>query len=288
MNSSPLRQRMLDELQMRGYSPRTVESYIGAVADLCRYSQLPPDKIAPQQIQAWLLWQVKEKKLSASTCRQRFNGVRFLFHFVLKDEAFDAFSFTLPKTQQRIPELLSRKEVSLLLSTPGNLAHRLLLSTCYGCGLRLSELVQMKPQQIDAETHLLHVVQIKGRKDRLVPIPPSLLIEWRRLWYQHRSPHWLFPITRGETTAHLSERTPQRLFARTKRRIGITKHGGIHALRHAFATHALSSGMPIHQLQRILGHKDVRTTTRYLHWLPEKEVMSTRTDLLQTLPPLNQ
>ncbi len=287
MNPSPLRQRMLDELQMRGFAPKTFESYVGAVKDLCRYYRLPPDQITPQQIQDWLLWQVKEKKLSPSTCRQRFNGVRFLFHSVLKDAAFEAFDFTLPKRQQRLPELLSRKEVALLLCTPESPLYRVLFSTCYGCGLRLSELVQIQPQHIDSERHLLHVVQSKGGKDRLVPIPISLLSRWRDLWRKHRSPDYLFPAAYyqgSRRTGHLCLSAPQKLYSKTKHQLGIRKHGGIHSLRHAFATHALCAGMPIHQLQRTLGHKHVSTTTRYLHWVPEAQVVSARVDLLQTLP----
>ncbi len=228
------------------------------------------------------MWQIKDKKLSPSSCRQRFNGVRFLYHVVLNDSNFNAYEFTLPKRQQRIPELLSQREVALLLSTPASFSHRLLLSTCYACGLRLSELVQIRLSQIDAEKHLLHVVQSKGRKDRLVPFSSGLLSGWRRLWQQHRSAHWLFPTAPGRD-GHLSLTGAQRIYTRTKRRLGITKRGGIHALRHAFATHALCVGMPIHQLQRVLGHKHLGTTTRYLHYLPEEQIASTHIDLLQAL-----
>lgn len=128
---------------------------------------------------AWLL---KERDASSSTCRQYFNGVRFLYAFVLEDEVFSEYRFTLPKRQQRLPDLLTRQEVQRLISQPAHLKYRLLLLSAYGCGLRVSELVHIRLSEIDGERCLLHVVQGKGGKDRYVPIPASLLQQWRYYW----------------------------------------------------------------------------------------------------------
>ncbi len=283
MNTLTLRQRMLDALTMGGYSPRTVESYLYAVSALSRHFHRSPGHITPQEIQDWLLWQVKEKALSPSTCRLYFNGVRFLFVNVLESSEFAAYPFTLPRLKQRIPELLSRREVSLLLATPQQFNHRLLLRTGYGCGLRLGELIRIRVQDIDSEHLLLHVVQGKGGKDRLVPIPASLLTDWRSFWKMHRSGKWLFPSNK-KSVAHYSETMPQRVYTRSKQQADIRKRGGIHSLRHAFATHSLESGMPINQLQSILGHSSVNTTLRYTHWLPASDTANRRIDLLAELP----
>jgi len=283
MNTLSLRQRMLDELTMGGYSPRTIKSYLYAVSALSRHFHRSPGQITPQEIQDWLLWQVKEKALSPSTCRLNFNGVRFLFSRVLESKEFANYQFTLPRLKQRIPELLTRREVCLLLATPHRFNHRLLLRTSYGCGLRLGELVRIRVQDIDSEHLLLHVVQGKGAKDRLVPIPASLLKEWRIFWQMHRSREWLFPSNQ-KRVAHYSQSVPQKVYTRCKRQAGIRKHGGIHSLRHAFATHSLESGMPINQLQSILGHTSINTTMRYTHWLPVSATADRRIDLLAELP----
>jgi site-specific recombinase XerD len=286
MSITPLRQRMLDTLQIGGYSSRTAETYLYAVKNLSRYYQLSPDQISPEQIQAWLLWMLKEKHLSASTCRLNFNGVRFFFVKVLNDANFQAFSFTLPKAGQRFPELLTQHEVAhLFLASPKR--QRTLLRSCYGCGLRLNELVKIRPQDINAEQLLLHVVQGKGAKDRFVPIPPTLLPEWRSFWCLHSSKHWLFPRAyKEDTRQHLSGSALQKIYTRAKRLANIQKKGGIHALRHAFATHSLTLGLPIQQLQGILGHKHLNTTLRYLHFLqPNKETPSP--DLLNSLEELS-
>ena len=268
MSINPLRQQMLDALQMRGYSSRTVETYLYAVQNLSRYYHQSPDLITPTQIQAWLLWMLKEKHLSASTCRLRFNGVRFFFVEVLHDSNFQYFSFTLPKAQQQFPELLTQDEiVRLFLASPK--PQRTLLRSAYGCGLRLNELIKIRPQDINAEQLLLHIIQGKGGKDRFVPIPPTLLLEWRTFWCLHHSKHWLFPKAyKKEASQHLSETTPQKIYTRAKRLAKINKRGGIHSLRHAFATHSLTQGMPIQQLQGILGHKHLSTTLHYLHFVP--------------------
>lgn len=283
MKTLSLRQRMLDALTMGGYSPRTRETYLRAVSALSRHFHRSPAQITPQEVQDWLLWQVKEKSLSPSTCRINFNGVRFLFAKVLESREFAAYQFTLPRLKQRIPELLTRREVSLLLATPQHFNHRLLLRTGYGCGLRLSELVRIRVQDIDSEHLLLHVVQGKGAKDRLVPIPVSLLKDWRIFWQTHRSREWLFPSNQ-KRVSHYSQSVPQKVYTQGKRQAGIRKHGGIHSLRHAFATHSLESGMPINQLQSILGHTSINTTMRYTHWLPVSTTAERRIDLLAELP----
>ncbi|HPE60853.1 MAG: site-specific integrase [Thiothrix sp.] len=280
MKVSPLRQRMLDVLQLNGFSPRTVGSYIHAVEYLTRYYRRSPDSITPDEVQHWLLWLLKERGVSASTCRLYFNGVRFLYVQVLADKAFSEYRFTLPKLQQRQPDLLTRAEVDALIHQPAYPVHRLMLQSCYACGLRVSELVSIRVKDIDGERRLLHVVQGKGHKDRYVPIPASLLTDWRVYWQRYRPIDWLFP---GLHNRRLSVTQPQRVYVTSKRALGIRKHGGIHSLRHAFATHSLQAGMPVHQLQRILGHANLGTTSCYVHWLEDSRPDGDNIDLLAGL-----
>ena len=158
MKISPLRQRM------RGYSPRTHDSYIYAVRDLSRHFRCSPDTISADEVQQWLLFLLKKRHLSSSTCHLYFNGVHFLYVSVLEDPAFEAYRFTLFKHQQRLPDLLSRTEVSQLVAAPADPTNRLLLLSCYACGLRVSELVSIRVQDIDGSRLILQVLQGKGQK----------------------------------------------------------------------------------------------------------------------------
>jgi len=262
---TPLRQQMIDAMLVRGFSPRTHKSYLAAVADLAKYYHRPPDQISLEEIQAYFLYLVKERHLSDASCRLYLNGLRFLYLRVLDWRDFDV-PIPHPKRVQRIPELLTHVEVARLIAACDNPKHRLLLMTCYGCGLRVSEVVAVKIRHIDGERHLLRVEQGKGAKDRHVILPHALLTRLRDYWRRYHPPKWLFP---GQyPTQPLTVSTAQRVFLSAKRRVGIRKQGGIHSLRHAYATHQLAAGLPVHQLQYQLGHRNIQSTLRYVHWTP--------------------
>jgi len=277
---TPLRQKMMDAMQVRGFSVRTHESYLAAVSDLARYYHRPPDQLNADELQAYFLYLVKERGLSGASCRLYLNGIRFLYLQVLNWERFD-IPLQVPKAAQRIPELLTRAEVGQILSACHNPKHRMLLTTCYGCGLRVSELVAVKVRDIDGERQLLRIEQGKGAKDRQVILSPSLLEQLRDYWRGYRPRVWLFP--RRDTEVALNISTPQRVFTRAKRRAGIDKVGGIHSLRHAYATHQLEAGLPVHQLQRLLGHQNIHSTLRYVHWAPGHQEGRRGADLIAAL-----
>ena len=261
----PLRQAMIDAMHMRGFSPRTEQSYLGAVRGLARYTHRSPDTLSPAEVERFFQYLVLERHLAPNTCRLFFHGIRFRYLQILGWPP-DALSIALPKRPQRIPELLTREEVARLLAACDTLVHYMLLALCYGCGLRLSELVAVRVSHIDGERRLLRVEQGKGAKDRLIPLSVTLLGQLRTYWQRRRPPDWLFP---GRTPGQpLAPTTVQKCYTRTKARAGITKTGGIHGLRHAFATHLLEAGVPVHRVQQLLGHKDLHTTLHYVHWLP--------------------
>ena len=139
--------------------------------------------------------------------------------------------------------------------------------TCYGCGLRVSELVAIKVRHVDGERHLLRVEQGKGSKDRAVILSDTLLKRLRLYWRAYRPTEWLFPNSQSPDQP-LSIDTAQKVFKAAKRNSGILKVGGIHSLRHAYATHQLENGLPVHQLQKLLGHQNIQSTLRYVHWVP--------------------
>jgi integrase/recombinase XerD len=209
--------------------------------------------------------------------------VRFFYREVLEREDFD-LSVPLPKRPQRIPELLTRSEVARILGACHNLKHRMLLATCYGCGLRVSELVGIRVHRdIDGKRQRLRVEQGKGCRDRLVPIGTRLLDELRAYWRRYRPPVWLFAQHHHREKA-LGVSTCQKVFERAKAQAGIEKVGGIHALRHAYATHSLEDGLPLQDLQHYLGHTRIRTTMGYLHWVPNYREGASQHDLIAELP----
>ncbi len=261
-----LRQKMIDEMVVRGFSNRTHRSYLDALSKLSQYYRRSPDKLTVDDLQAFFLYLAKERGLSGSTCRLYLNAMRFFYLQVLGWRSFDV-KMNLPKKAQRIPELLSRNEVGAILNASNTIKQRALLSTCYVCGLRVSELVSLKVRCIDSDRHMLRIEQGKGAKDRQVILTNSLLKLLRDYWHQYRPQEWLFYGRHLEHSMCIN--TAQRTFMLAKKRAQIKKVGGIHSLRHAYATHQLEAGMPITQLQHQLGHRDIHSTMRYLHWIPQ-------------------
>jgi site-specific recombinase XerD len=270
---------MIDAMLVRGFSPRTHESYLYAVTDLAKYYHRSPDQLETNQIQGYFLYLVKERHLSPATCRLSLNGIKFLYHEVLQRE-FEV-KIQIPKRQQRIPELLMRGEVAAILAACVNRKHQMMLMVCYACGLRVSELMNLKIRDIDGERRLLRIVQGKGAKDRMVEIPETLLLQLRGYWQLFRPYDWLFQSRHPEKA--LSVATAQKCFLASKRKAGIDKVGGIHSLRHAYATHQLVAGMPITTLQHQMGHRNIHSTLRYVHWVPNYQGGDSGTDLLADL-----
>lgn len=263
---TPLRQQMIEAMQQRGFSERTHEAYLYAVTELARYYRRSPSQLGIVELQGFFRHLALERGLSGSSCRLYLNGIRFFYLHVLKWQAFDV-PLVVPKPEQRIPELLTRAEVARIVAVCANPKHRMLLMLCYGCGLRVSEVVAVRVRHIDSERKLLRVEQGKGAKDRLVTLSPGLLDALRTYWRRYRPGDWLFPSAHAPDTP-VSVTTAQKVFVNAKRRSGVTKEGGIHSLRHAYATHQLESGLPVHQLQRLLGHGNLHSTMRYIHWMP--------------------
>lgn len=266
---TPLRKQMIEAMQQRGFSARTHESYLYAVEKLAGHYRRSPDRLSAAQVQAFFKHLALERKLSAASCRLYLNGVRFFYLKVLGWEEVE-LTLVVPKRQQRIPELLTHTEVARVITACANPKHRMLLEVCYGCGLRVSELVSLRVGDIDGERQLLRIEQGKGAKDRQVIIAPGLHRQLRRYWQLQRPIQWLFP-SEQQPQNHINISTAQRIYHRAKDKAGIHKIGGIHSLRHAYATHQLENGLAVHQLQRLLGHQNLQSTMRYVHWVPSEQ-----------------
>lgn len=276
-----LRRRMIQQMTVRGFSPRTHESYIAAVRGLARHYRRPPDQLSAQEVEAYLAHLVTARKLSWSTCNIAASAFRFLYHVTLGHDAA-AFEVPTPKQPQRLPEILSREEVARLLEAPPNPKHRLLLAAVYAAGLRVSEAVGLKVGDVDRGRMILRVEQGKGKKDRVIPLSRRLLTQMEAYWRTAPPRLWLFPNRYG--TRPIDVTVAQKVFMLAKLRTGISKRGGIHSLRHAFATHLIESGTDVPTVQRLLGHRSVSTTMRYFH-LSQGRVLGTGSPLDLPEPP---
>jgi integrase len=226
---SPLRQKMIRAMQLREFSPRTQEAYVAAVSGLAKYCNKSPDKIVQDEIENYLLNLRQELKRSASTCNVVISGLRFFYEHTLKDESV---KLKLPprKKTKRLPEVLSKKDVNRVISSPANIKHRVILMTAYSAGLRVSELVSLRQEHIDSSRMVIRVDQGKGKKDRYTILSQRLLKELRIYYKTYRPKNWLFPAK--NLIQHISISSAQRIYYKAKKKAGITKGKGIHTLRH--------------------------------------------------------
>ena len=262
---TPLRQRMLDALVLRGMAARTQDSYLEAVSRLARHYARSPEWLSADEVQQYLLHLVRERHLARASVNQYGCAFRFLYGTVLGLDG-RAFQIPLAPQLQRLPQILSRAEVAALLSCAHDLRAHVLLSCAYALGLRVSELCALRAEHIDSavDRMCVHVVQGKGGRDRYVPLAADLLALLRGYWQTCRPRQWLFGPRAGQPRA-LHVQQAQRWYCRARDAAGITKLGGIHSLRHCYATHLLEAGVDLYSLQQWLGHNHVSTTTRYLH-----------------------
>jgi site-specific recombinase XerD len=251
------------DMVVRNLSVRTRESYIASVRGIAKHYKRSPDTLTEDEVQRYLLHLINERKLAWSSVNVTVSALKFLFHVTLKRKAAE-FAVPGPHQPQKLPQILSREEVMRVIDAAANPKHRAILLTIYAAGLRLSEVRRLKVSDIDSERMTLRIEQAKGAKDRYALLSPKLLKELRLYWAAYRPKDWLFASTR-DPQLPLADITVQRIFYRARDRAGITKRCGIHGLRHAFATHMLEGGVNVHMIQRLMGHRDLGTTTRYFH-----------------------
>jgi integrase/recombinase XerD len=259
---TPLRQRMLEDLQIRQYSRTTIRIYLHAVTEFAQHFGKPPDRLGAEHIRQYQLFLVKEKKVSRPTFIQMVCALRFFYcHTLNRRISMERIPF--PRRERKLPLILSREEVKALLEAPGKLRNRTVLATLYGCGLRVAEVTQLKVSDIDSARNVLQVRHGKGRKDRQTLLPAKLLELLRCYWRNQRPTDWLFPS--ADATRPISAKTVFLACRKAAQRAGIPKPIHPHSLRHAFATHLLEAGVNLRTIQILLGHANLETTARYLH-----------------------
>lgn len=261
---SELRQRMNDAMVLRGFAERTKESYLACVSGLAKYYRCSPDTLDAVAIQTYLLHLIAEKKLAYASVNQAACAIRFLFGEVLRQPAI-RIDIPMAKVPTRLPLILARDEITRLFAHCKNLRDHTLLETVYAAGLRLSEVCTLELSDIESapDRMCIKVRQGKGAKDRYTILSPRLLESLRLYWRAFRPRRWVFPNRAG--SGPLGDKTVQRLYGATRDAAGLPQGGGIHTLRHCFATHLLEAGVDLHTIQRLLGHGHISTTMRYLH-----------------------
>ena len=263
---TPLREQLIAALTLKRYSPKTHEAYVGAVAGLARYYGRGPDQICNQEITAYLLHLHTARRLSASTLNVAVSGLRFFYAQVL-ERSLAEVEKALPRPQQpkQYARVYSLEEIRHLLQEGCRKpAQRVFLMTVYGAGLRLNEACHLKLEDIESRRMMIRVNQGKGARDRYTILSPWLLAELRRYWRLFRPRPWLFPSS-YDPQRPLVDRSAQKMFYAALERCGLPNKGGIHALRHSFATHLLESGVEITVIKMLLGHRSLTTTSNYLH-----------------------
>src|SRR6266700_1765474 len=256
-----LKQRMLDDLRIRNYAPTTVECYIRSVAEFAKHFNKPPDQLGPEEIRSWQLFLLNEKRVKLSTYIQAVCGLRFFYRNTL-NRKIEIDRIPLPRYEKKLPVILSKEEVKAMLEAPKNLGHRAILATLYGGGLRVSEVTNLKVSDLDGVRKVISIRGGKGRKDRQVMLATPLR-EVLAAYYRWKHPtDWLFPGKKPDSAINCS--TVFQTCRKAARLAGISKPVHPHSLRHAFATHLLEDGVNLLVIQALLGHKNLKTTARYL------------------------
>ena len=268
---TPLRQRMIQDLQLRGYADRTIEAYVYAVAQLAKFYHASPDSLTEEQIREYLLYLSTVKKVARATHTIALCGIKFFYQQTLRRD-WTVLEVARPKGEKKLPVVLSRDEVWRILDQVRIAVYRVCLTTIYACGLRLMEGARLQVPDVDGERKLLHI-HGKGGKDRYVPLPDGTLTLLREHWRTCRNPLWLFPTgTRSHVAplndpavGHISRASLQSAFARAVKQSGVRKRAHVHTLRHSYATHLLEAGVNLRLIQEYLGHTSPRTTSIYTH-----------------------
>lgn len=271
-----LRQRMTEDMQVRNLALNTQTCYVQQVSLFARHFDKSPEKLGPEDIRAYQVYLTNERKLAPGSVLIAVAALRFLYRVSLKKDWSFEDVIPAPKKPQKLPVVLSPEEVLHFLNCVGNTRHRAILTTCYAAGLRISEAISLKPNDIDSQRMVIRVEQGKGQKDRYVMLSPKLLETLRSYFRAMRPKGWLFE---GDVSGQPINRSSVELACQKARRLsGIRKPITPHSLRHAFAVHLLESGTDVRTIQLLLGHRSLATTARYLR-IATSRVCSTSSPL---------
>jgi len=277
-----LRQKMIEALQLKGFSERTQEAYVRAVRQLAEHFHKSPDLISEEELRQYFLHLKNVKNYSRSGITIALCGIKFFFEHTLNKD-LPILDFVRPPREKKLPVVLSPDEVRRILRLVRLQSYRTCLSVIYSCGLRLQEGTYLQVQDIDSSRLMIHVRRGKGAKDRYVPLPMRTLELLRQYWVRHRNPVLIFPAP-GRNHGQLSQSTMpmpksslQKVFRAALKESGIHKPASVHTLRHSWATHLLEAGVNLRLIQAYLGHSSPATTSLYTHLTVKAELMAAET-----------
>ena len=265
-----LRKRMIECLQLRGFSERTQEAYLRAVRQLAEHYNKSPDLVTEEELRQYFLYIKNVKKYARPTTTIALCGIKFFFQHTLGKQ-WTTFQLIRPPHEKKLPTILSIEEVQKILSCIRLPRYRVCLSTIYSCGLRLQEGNHVQVADIDSARRMLHVRHGKGGKDRYVPLPERTLELLREYWKTHRNPVWIFPsegkahVPLKSSTEPIHKSSVQDAFRAALKQTKLNKAASVHTLRHSWATHLLEAGVNLRLIQEYLGHSSPTTTSIYTH-----------------------
>ena len=265
---TPLRQRMIEDMQLRGLSKNTRRAYVLAVRQLAEHYNKSPDQIAEEELREYFLHLRNVKRVSPSTFTVALCGIKFLYRYTLK-RTWPTLEMARSSQEKRLPVVLSTDEVRRVLRCIRRPRYRASLSTIYACGLRIGEATHLQVRDLDSDRMVVHVRHSKRSKDRYVPLPQGILVVLRQYWCTHRHPVWLFPArTRGGVPVSAAKGPMCAsgvgcAFRAALQECGIQKPATVHTLRHSYATHLLEAGVDLRVIQAYLGHSSPTTTAIY-------------------------
>lgn len=267
-----LRERMIEDMQLKGFSERTQECYMRSVRQLAQHYNKPPDQISEEELRKYFLHIKNVKKWKRATVTIALCGIKFFYTQTLERQ-WTLFDLVRPQREKRLPVILTRNEIQRILKCVRFPIYRVCILTIYSCGLRLTEGATLKVSDIDSPRMVIHIEQGKGGKDRYVPLPKRTLIELRNWYKTHRNPNWIFPAAgrpgKHDEFAWAIRPTPitnvQNAFRAALRKSGINKRASVRTLRHSYATHLVELGVNLRLIQEYLGHMSPKTTAIYTH-----------------------
>lgn len=259
---TPLRQRMIEELRLRNFSHHTSRAYVSAVERFAIYHGKSPDRLGPEEVREYLLYLVEDRRVGLSAYNIALCALRFLYHKTLKREQL-LEGISCPRSEHKLPTVLSHDEVRKFFAATDSLKQRALFMCAYAAGLRVSELAGLRIKDVDSERMMLHVRLGKGNKDRYIPLANQLLAILREYWKEYRPTEWLFQGYSKQNPISTSAITLNCQNVRLAANLG--KHVTVHSLRHSYATHLLEAGADLRTIQVLLGHRSLRTTSKYTH-----------------------
>ncbi len=259
-----LRKKMIRAMELKNLSQHTQRAYLAAVTGIAKFYNQSPDKMAQEKIEDYLLYLKLDKGIAPNSCYSVLTGLRFFYKHVIEEEI--PVTYSIRRIPRKLPEVLTMEDIWKIICSVKNLKHKMILMTTYSAGLRVSETINLKPENIDSKTMLIKVDEGKGKKDRYTLLSKRLLVELRTYYHKYRPGTYLFPSSyKKKKNRPLSYEAVRMVYENARKKAGVKKGNGIHTLRHSFATHLLEAGYDLRKIQVLMGHARLTTTMIYLH-----------------------